>query len=131
MMIEDRKYMTSDILIANGIREDAQLFQLRFSRCRQLLRFIATRVLGGSERVEDAIENCWRTVSPNPLHFEHESAFRSWLLRVLIDEALAIRNHNQEAPRVEVHPRRDFFGARDLSQENKMWLAKDAAEGEY
>jgi DNA-directed RNA polymerase specialized sigma24 family protein len=47
-------------------------------------------VLGGDERAEDAVKNCWRSASSNPPHFEHEGAFRSWLVRILIDEALAL-----------------------------------------
>jgi DNA-directed RNA polymerase specialized sigma24 family protein len=88
--------MTSDIVIANKVNEDATVFQLRFSRCRHLLHFIATRVLGGFEGAEQAVENCWLTASRNPPRFEYEAAFRSWLLRVLTDEALAIRRQNEE-----------------------------------
>jgi DNA-directed RNA polymerase specialized sigma24 family protein len=95
-MIGDRKYMTSEVSIADRMEEDGAIFQIRFSRCRRLLCFIATRVLGGSERAEEATENCRLAASCHPPRFEHESAFRSWLLRVLIDEALAIRRHSEE-----------------------------------
>jgi hypothetical protein len=83
-----------------GARKDTRLsrqqehpgaFAARFSRCHPLLHFIACHVLGGPERAEDVIEGCRRTESRNSPRFEHEGAFRSWLLRVLIDEALAIR----------------------------------------
>lgn len=67
------------------------------SRCYWLLHFIACRVLGGLEGVEAAIENCWFTASRNPLTFEYQGAFRSWLLRVLIDEALALLRKNRVA----------------------------------
>jgi DNA-directed RNA polymerase specialized sigma24 family protein len=67
------------------------VFKRRFSSCRGLLRFIACRVLGNSEDAELAIQNCWLIASRNPASFDSEGAFRSWLLRVLIDEALAIR----------------------------------------
>jgi DNA-directed RNA polymerase specialized sigma24 family protein len=77
------------------VEEDPAVFQIRFSRCRRLLHFIAARILGGSELAEDAVENCRLTASRNPPRFEYESAFRSWLLRVLIDEALAILRQNQ------------------------------------
>ena len=42
-----------------------------------------------------AIQNCWRTASRNPPHFEYEGAFRSWLVRIIIDEALAILRESQ------------------------------------
>jgi len=82
-------------LIANRMRE-ATVFRLRFSRCRQMLYFIATRVLSGPEGAEQAVENCWLIASRNPPYFEYQGAFRSWLVRILIDEALAIRRQNEE-----------------------------------
>jgi hypothetical protein len=78
-------------------QEDPVILAARFSRCYRLLHFIGRRVLGGPEGVEDAIDNCWFTVSRNPPRFEAEGAFRSWLLRVLIDEALAILRKNRAA----------------------------------
>jgi hypothetical protein len=66
------------------------VFDDRFSRCRRLLYFIARRVLGGSEGAEEAVKNCLLTVTRNLPKFESEGAFRSWLLRILIDEALLI-----------------------------------------
>ena len=67
------------------------VFDARFSRYRGLLHFLATRVLGGSERADEAVGNCWLSASRNPPWFEHDGAFCGWLVRVLIDEALAIR----------------------------------------
>src|SRR5262245_6904930 len=63
----------------------------RLSRYSGLLHFIARQVLGGSEGVEEAIENCRLTASQNARQFESEGAFRSWLFRILIDEATAVR----------------------------------------
>ena len=75
-------------------QEQPEIFAQRFLRSYRLLHFIACRVLGADERAPDAIKNCWRTASRNPPHFD-ESAFRSWLVRVLIDEALAIFRESQ------------------------------------
>jgi hypothetical protein len=97
---------SSELTVAHELRaapqEHPTVFQARFSRCYRLLHFIACRVLGGPERADEAVENCWLRASRNPLHFEYEGAFRSWLVRVLIDEALAIRPEHQETvnPRV-------------------------------
>ena len=66
------------------------IFDARFRRCYLMLHLIACRVLGGSERAEKAIGSCWRIASRHPQRFEHEGEFRSWLLRVLIDEALVL-----------------------------------------
>ena len=82
--------MTNDFLAANRPQEEPTVADARFSRCFRLLHFVACRVLGVPERAHDAIEGCWLTASRNPPRFEYEGAFRRWLVRVLIDEALAI-----------------------------------------
>src|SRR5215472_13649426 len=65
-------------------------FDARFSRYYNLLHFIARRILGSSESVQEAVENCRVRASQSSLEFGQEGAFRSWLVRVLIDEALAV-----------------------------------------
>lgn len=71
--------------------EHSRFFRVRFSRSRRLLHLIACRVLQGSERAEEAVRNCFFTARRAAPQFVDEGAFRSWLLRVLIDEALRIR----------------------------------------
>jgi len=83
----------------------AEVFAARFSRCRNLLHLIACRVLGGPERADEAIANCLLTGSHNPPVFGFEGAFRSWLLRVLIDEALIIRRRLAERSKAETDSR--------------------------
>ena len=61
-----------------------------FSRCHGSLHFIACRVLKGPNGAEVAVQKCWLTASRNRPTFDGEGDFRSWLLRVLINEALAI-----------------------------------------
>jgi hypothetical protein len=63
-----------------------------FSRYRRVLSLVAYHVLGSHAEAEIAVQNCVRAVSGNVPRFEHEGAFRSWLVRVLIDEAVAILN---------------------------------------
>ena len=77
-------------IIVKREQKDPSIFAQRFSRSYRLLHLIACRVLGDEERVPLAIKNCWRSASRNPPYFEYEGAFRSWLVRVLIDEALVI-----------------------------------------
>jgi DNA-directed RNA polymerase specialized sigma24 family protein len=85
-----------DDIILKSEQEHPLIFGNRFSRCHRLLHFMACRVLGGPERAEDAIGNCWLAAFRNPPKFEYEGAFRSWLLRSLIDQAMAIRRHDEE-----------------------------------
>jgi DNA-directed RNA polymerase specialized sigma24 family protein len=76
-------------------QEQPAMFAQRFLRSYRLLNFIAERLLGGQDRAAIAIQNCWRTASRKPPRVKYEGAFRSWLLRVLIDEALALLRANQ------------------------------------
>ena len=71
--------------------DHAEMFDMWFSRCLGVLHFTAHRVLGGPEGADLAVGNCWDMASRNTPSFASEGAFRSWLLRVLIDEALVIR----------------------------------------
>jgi DNA-directed RNA polymerase specialized sigma24 family protein len=81
----------------NCPQEHAILFQQRFSRCCPLLHFLAFRILGSHEEEEVAVQNCRIAASRNPPTFEYEGAFRSWLVRVLIDEALVVLRHRKAA----------------------------------
>jgi DNA-directed RNA polymerase specialized sigma24 family protein len=86
-----------DITISSDMQEDPAIFNARFSRCHGLLYFVACRVLGGTEGARDSVQNCWLTASRCPPQFKHEGDFRSWLLRIAIDEALAIRRKKKES----------------------------------
>jgi len=87
-LIESPKYKESP--------EQTREFASRFSRYRPLLYWLARRLLGDKPGAENALENCWRRASRNPPEFEYEGAFRSWLARVLIDEARAILRKKRE-----------------------------------
>jgi hypothetical protein len=71
-------------------QEDPGVFNDRFARSRSLLYFTASRILGCPGDAELAVRNCWRRASRNPTRFTRDGEFRSWLVRLLIDEALAI-----------------------------------------
>jgi DNA-directed RNA polymerase specialized sigma24 family protein len=81
--------------VNRGQEQHRAIFAERFLRSYRLLHFIACRVLGDDERAPFAVQRCWRAASRNPPHFEYEGAFRSWLVRVLIDQALAILREKQ------------------------------------
>jgi DNA-directed RNA polymerase specialized sigma24 family protein len=76
---------------------DFALFDARFWRCYQLLHFIACRILNDPEQAKKAVDNCWHSASVRVPRFEYEGAFRSWLARVLIDEALLLLLEKQQA----------------------------------
>ena len=84
------------VLSMTNQRKQQALFQVRFLRCYRLLHFIACCVLGGAERTEEVVERCRLRASLTSPRFEYEGAFRSWLLRVLIDEAIVVLRRSQE-----------------------------------
>src|SRR5262250_2804082 len=79
------------------LQERCTEFDPRFSRYYGLLQSVARRILGNSEEIEDVIENCRIRASQRSLEFEQEGAFRGWLFRVLIEEALAVLRKNRAA----------------------------------
>ena len=76
-------------LCSSNYRRDIA-FMDRFWRCNSLLHFLAYRILGTHEGAGNAVENCRIVAARNPPDFGNEGAFRSWVARILIDEALAI-----------------------------------------
>ena len=86
----EKSLWRSGNIIVKREQKDPSIFAQRFSRSYRLLHLIACRVLGDKERALLAIKNCWRSASRNPTYFEYQGAFRSWLVRVLIDKALVI-----------------------------------------
>ena len=72
--------MSDEPAIFNGQQEDPKDFEARLSRCRGLLHFVS----------DEAVERCLLKAGGDRHEFEFEGAFRSWLVRILIDEALLI-----------------------------------------
>jgi hypothetical protein len=94
---DDWRHMNNRSFVANNVREDPAVFAGRFWRSYRLLHLIACRILDGPEQADEAIDNCWQTASRGCPRFEYEGAFRSWLARVLIDEALLLRKNHKIA----------------------------------
>lgn len=67
-------------------------FEVRFARCRGLVRFVVSRVLEDAEEIAEAVENCYLAATRYPLSFEYEGESRRWLVRIAVDEALEIRS---------------------------------------
>jgi hypothetical protein len=74
----------------SSLDQHSALSDIRFRRSYRLLHFIACRIFGEPEEAKKAVENCWHSASVRAPRCEYEGAFRSWLVRILIDEALLI-----------------------------------------
>ena len=78
---------------ATGVKtsqETAMSFEERFWQWRGSLFLIAYRVLGDARTATEAVENCFLKASRKPPTFASDGAFGSWILRILIDEAVLI-----------------------------------------
>ena len=79
------------VTVGEGSPEDRMMsFYARAARYRRLLYFIADRVLGDPDRAAIAVDNCLYSAAQHVAAFDCEGDFRSWLVRLAIDEALAI-----------------------------------------
>jgi DNA-directed RNA polymerase specialized sigma24 family protein len=74
---------------------DLKTLEMWISRYRRLLYFIAYRVVGNHTDAEQAVQSSIRTIPHNVPSLEHEGGFRAWLVRVVINEALAILRKNR------------------------------------
>jgi DNA-directed RNA polymerase specialized sigma24 family protein len=73
------------------ITTEEQALYVQASRYRGLLLLVANRVLNNSADAESAVENSLSLASHLAPGFDSEGAFRSWVVRLAMDEALAIR----------------------------------------
>ncbi len=76
-------------------QSNLEALDVLLSRYRRTLSLVAHRILGNQHLAEDAVQRCLLSASRNVPQFESEGAFRSWLVKVLIDEALHIL-HDRE-----------------------------------
>lgn len=86
-------------LRSGNSRGSLQAFDVLFLRYRRVLSLIAYRILGNHEEAEEAVQNCKRVASYRAPRMEHEGAFRSWLAKVLINEAVTILHKQRSTTR--------------------------------
>jgi len=77
-------------LISDGLQGDSDAFEILFSRYRPILYRLAQRILRNHEESEDAVQNCSLAAFRKMTSFKYEGAFRSWLARILFNEAITI-----------------------------------------
>jgi len=90
MNVVSQSYSGTEDETRNKSQEHLDALDVTFSRYRRVLYRVAYRVLNNHQDAKDAVRNCLLAASCNVPRFETEGAFRSWLVRVLIDEASAI-----------------------------------------
>lgn len=75
-------------LICSALRGDEEALNDLFSHYYGFLHFLACRVLGGQEDAQDVVQNCLLRAVRNLQQFKNDGAFRSWLARILVNEAI-------------------------------------------
>jgi DNA-directed RNA polymerase specialized sigma24 family protein len=91
------KLHSDEAIPVSRVWVDNRRSYVRASRYRRLLHSLAHRVLGNPDRADIAVENCLFSASHRVTAFDCEGAFRSWLVRIAIDEALVIL-HGRSIP---------------------------------
>jgi DNA-directed RNA polymerase specialized sigma24 family protein len=109
MNVVSQLYSGTDDETRSNWQENLDSLDVLFSRYRRILYRVAYRVLDNHQEARDAVRNCLLAASCNAPQFVSEGAFRSWLVRVLIDEALAILYKERVRTTMSPEPILDLF----------------------
>jgi RNA polymerase sigma-70 factor, ECF subfamily len=96
--------LNDETLILTGLRGNDRALDTLFARHRRLLHSLAVRILRNHEEAEDAVQNCMLLAFRNLPKFDCHGAFRTWLVRILINEAIAILRKRKTRPQVVSEP---------------------------
>ena len=87
---EVEAHLDDSKLVSDGLQGDREAFEILFSRYRPILYRLAQRILRNHEESEDAVQNCSLAAFRKMTSFKYVGAFRSWLARILVNEAITI-----------------------------------------
>jgi RNA polymerase sigma-70 factor, ECF subfamily len=96
--------VNDETLISAGLRGNENALDTLFGRHRRLLHSLAVRILRNREEAEDAVQNCMVLAFRNLPQFDCHGTFRAWLVRILINEAIAILRKKKARPQVVSEP---------------------------
>jgi len=104
-------------LISKGLEGDQEALQVLLTKYRRLLHDLAHRILRNHEEAEDAVQSCLLLAYRNLSNVPCRNSFRSWLIRILINEALAIVRKKRSSP---------IIATEAPSSEEQDWLERFA-----
>lgn len=87
---EAESHLDDSKLVSDGLQGNGDAFEILFSRYRPILYRLAHRILRNHEEAEDAVQNSSLAAFRKLKSFKYEGAFRSWLARILVNEAITI-----------------------------------------
>jgi len=82
---------------AEQLLEHPVVFVERFWQWRETLLLVAKRIMKDTKRANQAVEQCFLTACQHPPRFDSNGEFGSWLLRILIGEALSAQTSTHPA----------------------------------
>jgi RNA polymerase sigma-70 factor, ECF subfamily len=94
---EVEAHLDDSKLVSAGLQGDRDAFEILFFRYRPILYRLAQRILRNHEESEDAVQNCSLAAFRKMKTFKYEGAFRSWLARILVNEAITILRKRRRA----------------------------------
>lgn len=97
-------HLNDDHLVSRGLEGDQEALHVLFTKYSRLLYDLAHRVLRNREEAEDAVQCCLLQAYRNLSNVQCQSSFRSWLVRILINEALAIVRRKKSRPAIGSAP---------------------------
>lgn len=97
-------HLNDDHLVSRGLEGDQEALHVLFTRHRRLLYDLAHRILRNHEEAEDAVQSCLLLAYRNLSNVKCEGCFRSWLVRILINESLAIVRKKKSRPIIASAP---------------------------
>jgi DNA-directed RNA polymerase specialized sigma24 family protein len=109
MNVVSQLYSGTEDQTRSNWQDNLDSLNVPFARYRRVLYRVAYRVLDNHQKAKDAVRNCLLAAARNAPRFDSEGAFRSWLVRVLIDEALAILNKETIGTTMSPEPILDLF----------------------
>jgi RNA polymerase sigma-70 factor (ECF subfamily) len=118
--------MSDKFQISAGLQVCPESFDVRFSRCTGVLYYLAFRILGRVEEVEDAVQSCRIAAFQDPPEFESEGAFRAWLIRILTEKALLLLHERRNRPAISTEP---FLSVEPLGAEEDLCACNVSAQG--
>ena len=108
---------------AEGLWGHPMVFVERFWKWRDSLFVVAFRILGDVRSATKVVDECfvkaWRTCP----RFATEGAFGSWLLRMVIDDALGVRRL-ERAPRLAGKRSGEEVTKRSPEMVEEFWCVK-------
>ena len=91
----DWSSLDDDILVKAHLKGDARAFQVLFEKYRGMVARIVFSIVKEETRVEDTVQDVFLLLYRNLGKFRGQSALKTWIYRITVNEALRAVNRNK------------------------------------